>query len=92
MSSMPDKAEQSTDGVNNSNPSVPVPDRGDPLASAVAHATQKSPQSEPTKTAGGGGSLGDLAREVSGTQSKMDEESDGDRQEAYASTPSSPGL
>lgn len=52
-----------------------------PLASAVAHATQQSPQSGSTRT-GGGGSLGDLAREVSSTQSKIDEESDGDRQEA----------
>lgn len=87
MSSMPDKAEQSTDDMTDPNPSVPVPDRGDPLASAVAQAMQESPQPEPTKTAGGGGSLGDLAREVSGTQSTMDEESDGDRQEASGSTP-----
>jgi hypothetical protein len=78
MSSTPDKAEQSTDDMNDPNPSVQVPDSGDPLASAVAHATQRSPQSDPTKTAGGG-SLGDLAREVSGTQSKTEEENDGDR-------------
>jgi hypothetical protein len=79
MSNMPDKAEQSTDDMNDPNPSVYVPDPEDPLASAVAHATQQSPQSKPAKTTGGGGSLGDLAREVSGTQPKMDEESGGDR-------------
>jgi hypothetical protein len=81
MTSPPDKAEQSTDDMNDPNPSVHVPDPADPLASAVTHATQQSPQSGSTMT-GGGGSLGDLAREVSGTQSKIDEESDGDRQEA----------
>ena len=74
MSSTPDNAEQSTDDMNDPIPSVNVPDPGDPLASAVAHATR----SESPKTRGGG-SLGDLAREVSGTQSKMDEESNGDR-------------
>jgi hypothetical protein len=78
MSSTPDKAEQSTDDMNDPNPSVHVPDPADPLASAVADATHQSPQSDPTKT-GGGGSLGDLAREVSGTQSKMDDEHNGDR-------------
>jgi hypothetical protein len=78
MSSTPDKAEQSTDDMNEPNPSVHVPDPADPLASAVADATHQSPQSDPTKT-GGGGSLGDLAREVSGTQSKMDKEHNGDR-------------
>jgi hypothetical protein len=75
MSSVPDKAEQ-----NDPNPSVPVPDRGDPLASAFAQATQQFPQSGPTKTRGGG-SLGDLAREVSGTESRLDEDGDGDRPE-----------
>ncbi len=45
MTSPPDKAEQSTDDMNDPNPSVHVPDPADPLASAVAHATQKSPQS-----------------------------------------------
>jgi hypothetical protein len=78
MSSTPDNAEQSTDDMNDPIPSVNVPDPGDPLASAVAHATQQSPRSESPKTRGGG-SLGDLAREVSGTQSKMDEENNGDR-------------
>jgi hypothetical protein len=78
MTSTPDKAEQSTDDTNDPNPSVHVPDPADPLASAVANATHQSPQSDPAKT-GGGGSLGDLAREVSGTQSKMDEEHNGDR-------------
>lgn len=76
MSSMPDKAEQSTDNINDPNPSVSVPDLGDPLASAFAQATQQTHRSEPTKTTGGSGSLGNLAREVSGTQSRADEESD----------------
>lgn len=79
MSSTPDKAEQSTDDMNDPIPSVSVPDPGDPLASALAHATQQSPQTESPKTTGGGGSLGDLARKVSGTQSKMDEDSDSDQ-------------
>jgi hypothetical protein len=78
MSSTPDKAEQSTDDMNDPNRSVHVPDPADPLASAVADATHHSPQSDPTKT-GGGESLGDLAREVSGTQSKMDDEHNSDR-------------
>jgi len=82
MSSTPDEAEQPTDDVNDPNPSTPVPDRENPLASAFAHATQRSTQPGPTKTTGGGGSLGDLARETSGTRSKTDEESDGDQQEA----------
>lgn len=81
MNSTPDKAEQSTDDINDPNPSVPVPDPGDPLASAFAQATQQFPQSAPTKTTGGGGSLGNLAREVSGTQSRVDEESDDAQQE-----------
>ena len=80
MSSTPDEAEQPTDDVNDPNPSTPVPDREDPLASAFAHATRRSTQ--PGPTTGGGGSLGDLARETSGTRSKTDEESDGDQQEA----------
>jgi hypothetical protein len=78
MTSTPDKAEQSTDDMNDPIPSVTVPDPGDPLASALAHATQQSPQTDSPRTRGGG-SLGDLAREVSGTQSKMDDESDSDR-------------
>jgi hypothetical protein len=82
MSSTPDEAEQPTDDVNDPNPSALVPDREDPLASAFAHATRRSTQPGPTKTTGGGESLGDLAREVSGTRSKTDEESDGDQQEA----------
>jgi hypothetical protein len=82
MSSTPDEAEQPTDDVNDPNPSALVPDREDPLASAFASATQRPTQPGPTKTTGGGGSLGDLAREVSGTRSKTDEESDGDQQEA----------
>lgn len=81
MSSIPNKAEQSTDNINDPNPSVPVPDPGDPLASAYAQATQQFLQSEPTKTTGRGGSLGDLARKVSGTQSRVDKESDDARQE-----------
>lgn len=79
MSSMPDKAEQSTDNISDPNPSVSVPDLGDPLASAFAQATQRTHRSEPTKTTGGKGSLGDLAREVSGTQSRADEENDDTR-------------
>jgi hypothetical protein len=81
MSSTPDKAEQSTDDINDPNPYVPAPDPGDPLASAFAQATQQFPQSEPTKTTGGGGSLGNLARKVSGTQSRVDEGSDDAQQE-----------
>lgn len=81
MSSTPDKAEQSTDDINDPNPSVPVPDPGDPLASAFAQATQQFPQSKSTKTTVGGGSLGNLAREVSGTQSRVDEGSDDAQQE-----------
>ena len=81
MSSMPDKAEQSTDNINDPNPSVSVPDPGDPLASAFVQATQQTHRSEPTKTTGGGGSLGDLAREVSGTQPRADKKSDDARQE-----------
>ena len=81
MSSTPDKAEQSTDDINDPNPSVPAPDPGDPLASAFAQATQQFPQSDPTNTTGGGGSLGNLARKVSGTQSRVDEESDDAQQE-----------
>lgn len=79
MSSTPDKAEQSTDNINDPNPSAPDP--RDPLASAFAQATQQFPQSQPTKTTGRGGSLGDLAREVSGTQARVDEENDDARQE-----------
>lgn len=81
MSSTADEAEQPTDDVNDPNPSTPVPDRDNPLASAFAHATRRSTQPGATKTRGGG-SLGDLAREVSGTRSKTDEESDGDQQQA----------
>jgi hypothetical protein len=79
MSSTSDEAEHSTDDVKDPSPSVDVPDPADALASAVAHATQQSPQSGPPKTTGGGGSLGDLAREVSGTRSKVDKESDDDQ-------------
>ncbi len=81
MSSTPDKADQPTDDINDPNPSVPAPDPADPLASAFAQATQQFPQSGPTKTTGGGGSLGKLAREVSGTQSRVDEGSDDAQQE-----------
>lgn len=82
MSSTADQAEQPTDDVNDPNPSTFVPDRDNPLASAFAHATRRSTQPGSTKSTGGGGSLGDLAREVSGTRSKTDKESGGDQQEA----------
>jgi hypothetical protein len=49
MSSTPDKAEQSTDDMNEPNPSVHVPDPADPLASAVADATHQSPSVGPNK-------------------------------------------
>lgn len=81
MSITPDKPDQSTDDINDPNPSVPVPDPKNPLASAFAEATQQSPQSEPTDTTRRRGSLGDLAREVSGTRSRVSEEGEPDQQE-----------